>query len=210
VADLFLLDDGFQHLSLRREADVVLVDCLHGLGNGRTLPFGPLREGASALGRAHAVVVTKCPSLAAGVEAARRLPLPAGVPVAFTGLAPTGLSAADGRRLGLPGSGWEVFAFSALARNDQFRHTLGRLGWRVASFRGFRDHHRFTRGEVADLRREAGSLPAVTTAKDRVRIPGEAWEGLLALDVEVEPLGGMEAVERVVLDRVGRRGGEGE
>ena len=42
--DVFLLDDGFQHLSLRRDVDLLLVECVRGLGNRWTAPLGPLRE----------------------------------------------------------------------------------------------------------------------------------------------------------------------
>ncbi len=58
-ANLLILDDGMQHLALQRELDLVLVDATRGLGNGLTLPLGPLREGVSALRRASALLVTK-------------------------------------------------------------------------------------------------------------------------------------------------------
>ena len=53
--DWFVLDDGFQHLKLARDADVVLVDATDPFGGGMVLPAGRLREPASALGRADVV-----------------------------------------------------------------------------------------------------------------------------------------------------------
>ncbi len=50
--DWFVLDDGFQHLKLSRDADVVLVDATDPFGGGMTLPAGRLREPVSALRRA--------------------------------------------------------------------------------------------------------------------------------------------------------------
>ena len=50
--DWFVLDDGFQHLQLSRDADIVLVDATDPFGGGRTLPVGRLREPVSALRRA--------------------------------------------------------------------------------------------------------------------------------------------------------------
>jgi tetraacyldisaccharide 4'-kinase len=196
-ADLFLLDDGFQHLSLARSADLVLVDCRKGLGNGLSLPFGPLREGPASLLRADGVVVTKCPSLDAGLERGATLTVRGGVPVGYTSLSPTRLVDGDWKALPLPAAGWEVDAFSALADNGQFRRTLEGLGWKVARFRPFRDHFRFPAGTVDAIRREAGGRPVVTTMKDLVRLPGDEREGILALDVEVEPLAGMEGVVRM-------------
>ena len=95
-----------------------------------------------------------------------------------------------------------VAAFSALARNDQFLSTLGKLGWIVHPFRGFRDHHRFSREEVAGLRAGAGGKPLLTTMKDLVRLPEGEEYGILALEVEVLPLGGTDALFRKVSGKV--------
>src|SRR5688572_33160263 len=55
--DLILCDDGLQHYALARDLEVVVVDGMRGFGNGRRLPAGPLREPASRLDEADAVVV---------------------------------------------------------------------------------------------------------------------------------------------------------
>ena len=57
--DWFVLDDGFQHLKLSRDADVVLVDATDPFGGGMVLPAGRLREPLSALRRADIVVITR-------------------------------------------------------------------------------------------------------------------------------------------------------
>ncbi|MHB8151111.1 MAG: tetraacyldisaccharide 4'-kinase, partial [Desulfobulbia bacterium] len=64
-ANLIVMDDGFQHLALRRDLDLVLFSARTLLGNGRVFPGGELREPLSALGRAHAFVIT-------GVDASNR------------------------------------------------------------------------------------------------------------------------------------------
>jgi tetraacyldisaccharide 4'-kinase len=58
-ADIVVLDDGFQHLRLRRDLDIVLVNSADSFGNGRLLPRGILREPLTALGRAGIIVFTK-------------------------------------------------------------------------------------------------------------------------------------------------------
>ncbi|MFP4347000.1 MAG: tetraacyldisaccharide 4'-kinase, partial [Desulfococcaceae bacterium] len=58
--EIILLDDGFQHLKLKRDLDLVLLDCRRPVGNGRVLPRGPLREPLTALKRADAFVLTRC------------------------------------------------------------------------------------------------------------------------------------------------------
>jgi tetraacyldisaccharide 4'-kinase len=55
--DAVILDDGFQHLRLNRDVDLVLVSNERGFGNGWMLPAGPLREPISAAGRADAIIV---------------------------------------------------------------------------------------------------------------------------------------------------------
>ena len=57
--DVIVLDDAFQHLRLKRDLDLVLLDCRSPWGNGYLLPRGLLREPLSALRRAHAIIFTR-------------------------------------------------------------------------------------------------------------------------------------------------------
>jgi tetraacyldisaccharide 4'-kinase len=56
-AKVILADDGLQHLRMTRDCEIVVVDGARGLGNGRVLPAGPLRESGSRVQAADAVVV---------------------------------------------------------------------------------------------------------------------------------------------------------
>ncbi len=58
AVDVLVLDDGFQHLALERDLDIVLLDCRSPFGNGFVLPAGPLREPPSNLKRADVLVIT--------------------------------------------------------------------------------------------------------------------------------------------------------
>jgi tetraacyldisaccharide 4'-kinase len=60
--DTVILDDGFQHVQLKRTCDIVLIDALNPFGNGKLFPSGILREPVSALNRAHAVLITNAES----------------------------------------------------------------------------------------------------------------------------------------------------
>jgi len=191
-AAVALLDDGFQHWRLGRDADVVVVDEAVGLGNGHLLPRGPLREPASALGRATLL----------WVRAAERpvpVPWPEGVPRVRARHGPRDLAdpagevhPADMLR------GRRVVAFAGIGRPAEFRRTLEALGAEVVSFRGFPDHHRFEAGELRALERQASAAGAwlVTTEKDRVRCPEGAGVHVLRLGVEV--LEGERHLERLV------------
>ena len=57
--DLFLLDDGFQHVQLHRDLDLVLLDAASPFGNGYLLPRGPLREPLTALAAAQSLILTR-------------------------------------------------------------------------------------------------------------------------------------------------------
>ena len=202
--DVFILDDGFQHLSLRRDVDLLLVECGRGLGNRRTAPLGPLREPPSHARFADALVITKCPDAESGARTARSVPFPQGSPRAFSRLSPGGIVGLDGLPSKEAAVGDAVFAFSGLAWNAQFRDTLEAAGFRVKGFLPFPDHHAYGRRDLDRIAREAGGLPAVTTEKDLVRLPDDVPFSVGALRVEVEYLDGWEEISRMILVRLER------
>ncbi|MFA6146852.1 MAG: tetraacyldisaccharide 4'-kinase [bacterium] len=202
--DVFLLDDGFQHLSLRRDVDLLLVECGRGLGNRRTAPLGPLREPPSHARFADALVITKCPDAESGERTARSVPFPEGRPRAFSRLSPGVIVGQDGLPSKVAAAGDAVFAFSGLARNAQFRDTLAAAGFRIDGFLSFPDHHAYGRGDLDRIAREAGGLPAITTEKDLVRLPADVPFPVGALRVEVEYLDGWEEISGLILDRMER------
>ncbi len=67
-SEFFILDDGFQHLKLERDFNLLLVDAANPFGNGHLLPWGPLREPLSQLRRADAVILTRYNREGSGVE----------------------------------------------------------------------------------------------------------------------------------------------
>ncbi|MDN3525474.1 tetraacyldisaccharide 4'-kinase [Halomonas sabkhae] len=170
--DILLSDDGLQHLALGRDLEIVVVDGQRGLGNGRCLPAGPLREPVERLNSVDAVLVT----------GETRQPLPVAShgmplrPVAWRSLA-------DGQRRPLqplPFTG-PVHALAGIGRPARFFATLEALGVDFSAH-AFADHHRFTAGDLAF----ADQRPLVMTAKDAVKcreLATDAW----SLDVEAEP-----------------------
>ncbi|MGH0028315.1 MAG: tetraacyldisaccharide 4'-kinase [Myxococcota bacterium] len=187
-AEVLVLDDGFQHHRLARDVDLVLFDGALGFGNGYALPRGPLREPASALRRADAVLVIDGPlppededrlrSLAPTARRfdARRRP---------SGLRPlAGGEAAPADAL----SGLVVGLLAGLARPASFRRSVEALGATVVAERFFPDHHRYRPRDLAGL---ADVTPMwITTEKDAVKLVPQ-WTGradvrVLTLAVEVE------------------------
>jgi tetraacyldisaccharide 4'-kinase len=197
--DVFLLDDGFQHLSLARNFDLLLVDCGRGLGNRKTAPFGRLREPPSHARFADGLVVTKCPDAAAGEKVARTVPFPGGRPQAFSRLVPAGIVGPGGKLSEQVPTGSEVFAFSGLAGNTQFKDTLEKAGYKVERFLGFPDHHAYDLADLARIARESKGLPVLTTEKDLVRVPPDTPFPVGALRVEVEFMSGWEELSGSIL-----------
>jgi tetraacyldisaccharide 4'-kinase len=174
-AALILLDDGLQNPAIAKTLSLVVVDAEYGLGNGRVMPAGPLRESLRrGLARADAVIL-----LAA--KGARHPPAPwqAGGPP----LVPARLVARDEAAL----AGARLFAFAGIGRPQKFFAMLRAAGAVVVGTRAFPDHHRYRASEIAALRREAAARQArpITTAKDIVRLPAAARAGIAVLEVEV-------------------------
>jgi tetraacyldisaccharide 4'-kinase len=203
--DAFLLDDGFQHLGLRRDADILLLDAVRGLGNRRTLPFGSLREPPEHARFADALIVTRCETPEHGARMVGAIPFPSTRPIAFSRLVPGGLVDRDGADTFLPGEPREIVAFSGIAQNDQFEQSLRTSGYLVRRFFGFPDHHRYRPADIERIRFASDGLPVVTTEKDLFRIPREVPFQVAAFRVDVEFLSGWEDLSRLLLERIGRR-----
>jgi tetraacyldisaccharide 4'-kinase len=185
-----VLDDGFQHRRLHRDCDLVLV-CPEDLDPGTsTLPRGPLRERAGALGRAH---------LVAGFEAewAGR----SDAPEILIGSALTGLVSLAGA-VSPVARGRRAFLFAGVARPERFVRDAALAGVEIAGVRLFRDHHWFERRELDAVAAEARDLGAdllLTTEKDLVRVAA-APDGpvLAALRQEIEVVRGAELLDEAI------------
>ena len=177
--DVILLDDAFQHLKLKRDLDLVLVDSRRPLGNGYTLPAGELREPLPALKRGDAVIFTH-DGTAKGPE--KEKSSPAGLAEHFKGPVftarhiPVIRRTVSGCRGGRGESSLEdkrVFAFSGVAKNDEFLYTLSGFKCEIAGNLGFPDHHYYTGTDLEAICRRAEALEVdliVTTEKDFVKI----------------------------------------
>ncbi len=215
-ADVLLLDDGFQHRALARDLDLVVVDASNPRGNGHLLPRGPNREPSAALARAGLVWLSHVD--AAGLQQLEDLRAAAR---AATGHPPveSRYAATDVLGAGLDRSfgkgalrGRRVLLLSALARPQGFRRTIESLGAVVAGEQVFRDHHRFTMGEVEEALQAAAAAGCdglVTTEKDAVRLPEAAAqdERIQVVRIEAEILAGAEAIEAALARALGAGAG---
>jgi tetraacyldisaccharide 4'-kinase len=154
----FVLDDGFQHWKLARDADIALVDATDPFGGGMLLPAGRLREPVSALRRATLVVITRSvqvPSL--GLEAAIRRRTQSPIFYARTRL--ESVLRVPRLDVALPPQDWQrgrFLAFCGIGNSAAFFDDLRRWGFRLTGERSFPDHHVYTAPEAAKLQEAAG------------------------------------------------------
>ena len=173
---LHLLDDGFSHVALERDLDVVLLDATTPDAGGALLPAGRLREPLASLARADLLVVTKAeqadPSRAREL-AARYAP---GVPVYQAKTRVLGIRDAEGRSVAaadLPGA--TLVAVAGLARPEAFFATLAKLKIVPAAALAFADHDAYgpaALGRIEKAAEASGATAVVTTEKDAVKLEG--------------------------------------
>ncbi|MCM2356561.1 MAG: tetraacyldisaccharide 4'-kinase [Geobacteraceae bacterium] len=166
--DVFILDDGFQHLRLMRDLNILLLDSSRPFGNGRTLPAGLLREPRSAAERADLIIYTRCsgegePAHFPGKPACR----------AFHHLVGLTSLAGGAVRPFADLKGLRGLAFAGIADPAPFFHDLAEEGLSLAATLPFPDHCRYGEGEVAAILAAAAACGAdylITTEKDGVKL----------------------------------------
>ncbi|MBI4462099.1 MAG: tetraacyldisaccharide 4'-kinase [Acidobacteria bacterium] len=170
--DIFLLDDGFQHLRLARDLDIVLLDSSDPFGGGYVLPAGRLREPVAALARADLVVLTRLRNGAERVIEAIRLYNPR-VPVfgARTRLREV-LDATTHKPVSRTGlARVPVLAFCGIGNEAAFWQDLREWGFHLVGTLAFPDHHRYRIQDFSRIVRaadRAGAQAVLTTEKDVV------------------------------------------
>jgi tetraacyldisaccharide 4'-kinase len=184
--DLFLLDDGFSHLALARDLDLVAFPAPDPFGGGRLFPSGRLREPLAAISRAHAAILTGAPDWGGRGDVLAVALKPHG----FTGPGFASVTRPGGPRLAggepLP-AGSRVLLVTAIARPAAFTTLARNLGLDIAGELSFPDHHLYpdaSLARIADAFRSSGAGAVLVTSKDRVKLLGR----LDVLDVPLAEL----------------------
>lgn len=183
--DMFLLDDGYQHIRLHRDVNLALVDAGEDLLQARLLPAGHWREPVEQLRRADAVIITRAESGKPHKPLATQLRQHTSAPIFYAAH-----ELATARRLRTtetqPLTAFQpqpVGVFTGIARPEKFIADLQRAGLRIVWQRTFADHHRYNLSEARALLTDAeqsGAAVVLTTEKDAANLPVEfADEGQL-------------------------------
>lgn len=174
-ADVIILDDGFQHLNVNRDIDIVLFDSTVQAGNSRVFPGGPLREPVSALNRCHGFLLTgESPVNRERTQKFARLlqeKFPA-KPVFLSSLETYELQGPDGPVAAESISG-KFYGFCGIANPSRFEKSLGDYGLQLANFQALKDHVSYSQKIVSQLCKKAidcGAKTLVTTEKDYVKL----------------------------------------
>ena len=164
-AQVIVLDDGFQHLAVHRDLDIVLLDSRAPFGNGQLLPAGPLREARSALRRADLVIMTHAGPSAPGI------PFHGPVVHCRHRLADR-LMTLDGREVAWSElAGKSILAFAGIARPDDFFAALRGQGITLAATLALSDHQDYSSEVLNRLNRLCDNNQLlITTEKDAVKL----------------------------------------
>jgi tetraacyldisaccharide 4'-kinase len=171
-----ILDDGFQHLDLARDLDV-LVTTVGEIPNGRVLPMGKLREPMDAAARAHFLVVSDATAGAATAEA-----WTLGIQQSCAALRMLGQPISIRLKPETADAGARVLAVSGIAHPDRFVTMVKDAGWNIVASMAFPDHHRYTARDVAAIEtrlKSSGADVVFTTDKDAVRLESIRADGVL-------------------------------
>jgi tetraacyldisaccharide 4'-kinase len=203
--DVIVLDDAFQHRRIHRDLDIVLIDALQPFGYRHVLPRGLLREPLARLARADVIGLSRADAVEAADRAALREEIRHWAPHAAwlelahrpDTLVNTAGCSQDVTRL----QGRRVAAFCGIGNPEAFRCSLESLGYTIAAWHRFPDHHAFDRQDMAALERslaaERGIEAVVCTCKDLVKLDLSHIGSvpLWALAISIDVTDGLSALE---------------
>ena len=179
---IFILDDAFQHQTIRRTVNILIIDATNAFGSGQLLPAGTLREPPQELARADCVLITRADESKDTEQLRAQIKQMAGQIPIFT----SNIKLAEVRPLDQKRSRADVSenknafaAFCGIGNPNSFFTLLRREGFEVFHSRSFRDHHSYTQLDINQMVREAsarGARALVTTTKDSVKLRSLAFE----------------------------------
>ena len=215
--DCFVLDDGFQHVQLHRDVNLLLVDATDVAGLSAGLPIGRLREPLSAAARASAVLITRVDREHAAEPVWQQLlqACPALLPPICVGF-----PAEEFRRVGTDERhsrdafrGRSAVIFSGIGNAESFRGLVAGLGITVIEMLAFPDHVHYTHAMVETIRNKAkagGAELLVTTEKDADKVAPflAAADACWAVRLRTNIVSGADRLEHLLrLDAPGRTAG---
>lgn len=187
-SQVILLDDGFQHHKLKRDANIVLVDAKNPFGGGELLPLGNLREPLTSLKRASLIMLTHCDQVSE-----RELEAVKDKIREYNDLVEILESVHEpeyyfdvckAQKVDLTQITGDVACASALGHPETFENTLKGLGLNLKQVWRFADHHTYNEAHLRTFEDTRAGMPLITTFKDFVKFP-DNWRDILTGNVYV-------------------------
>jgi tetraacyldisaccharide 4'-kinase len=175
----FVLDDGFQHLQLVRDVNIVLIDATNPFGGGYLLPAGRLREPRTALGRADIVVITRSdytPALEVTIRHYTAAPIFHARP-RLDSILPINADGPGDPQTNLKDP--KLFAFCGIGNGPAFVNDLRGWGYSITGSKTFPDHHRYSQQDANGIEaaaRAAGATALICTEKDSYNLADVRWQ----------------------------------
>jgi tetraacyldisaccharide 4'-kinase len=206
--DVFVLDDGFQHLQLARDVNLLLIDAAQPLARQRLLPTGRLREPVSAMTRADILLFTRsetAPGTAAAIEKFQEYPVFSAATrlIGFRRLG-AGIQVLRPEEIGAG----PFYAFCGIGNPRAFFQDLKNWSFTLAGQCEFADHHRYDAQDSQELEAAAQAASAkalLTTEKDAQNLVGVNFSALpvyvAVIDLEISKEEAFLAAIREKLDK---------
>ncbi|HLA09051.1 MAG TPA: tetraacyldisaccharide 4'-kinase [Pyrinomonadaceae bacterium] len=187
----FVLDDGFQHLQLSRDLDLLLIDATDPWGGNSLLPLGRLREPVSGLRRADCIVITRAEEPTTVNDLITEIKAISDAPrVLSSRMRVRGVELLNEIGGLEDPRGKPMAAFCGIGNPNAFFNQLRRDNYNVVLTRAFPDHHRYNQADIEAVVREGrlrGAQSVVTTAKDAVKLRELKFSvPCYVLEIEVE------------------------
>jgi tetraacyldisaccharide 4'-kinase len=188
-SNVFVLDDAYQHLRIRRDLNIVTIDSTQPWPEQKVLPAGNLREPVQALERADCIVLTRYdqtqrPDIASQIEQA------AGAPVLKSRMKTTGIRPLNQEPNAA--SAKAMAAFGAIGNPEAMFEHLRRENFELRHTIAFRDHYQYSQNDIDKICRAAiaaGAESLITTAKDAVKLQSFRFDlpcYVLEIEIEIE------------------------
>lgn len=188
-SDVFILDDGFQHLKLYRDINILLIDASNPTGNGYMLPAGILREPLAGISRADCIIISRADE--GDKSKAEKLvrSFNKKTPVFYSSLKVSGIMDAHGKTYSPDYIiGKNLLLFSGIGNPGSFKRSVNENGGVIKGEIRFPDHYWYSKRDMERISGEAERLSAdaiITTEKDLIRLTGA---GLINGESLVKPL----------------------
>ncbi len=177
-AEIIIMDDGFQNPYLYKDKSLLVFDGSYGIGNGRLLPAGPLRESFhGGLKRASAAIIVGEDTSGISSKICKERP---DMPIFYCSVIPDEeiISSLKGQK---------IFAFAGIGRPEKFFRMLKSYGLDLIATKTFPDHYAYQEKDIKSLRQQAATFQAqlVTTDKDKVKLSGYVPADIITVPVKL-------------------------